>query len=209
METVHFKTALSGKNVDARQVAEVVALACPVGDYRGKRVLAIVPDGTRTAPVGLLFQTLFKRIGGVAKNLDVLVALGTHQPMSEAAICERLDLTSDQRRGEFASVRFFNHAWDDPSQLRHIGTIPADEISKLSKGLFAMDVPVEINKLVFEYDQVIIIGPVFPHEVVGCSGGNKYLFPGVGGPQILNFFHWLGAVVTNPMIIGNKWTPVR
>ncbi|HWQ91739.1 MAG TPA: hypothetical protein VN673_08710, partial [Clostridia bacterium] len=56
---------------------------------------------------------------------------------------------------------------------------------------------------------VIIAGPVFPHEVVGFSGGNKYLFPGVGGPQILNFFHWLGAVVTNPMIIGNKWTPVR
>ncbi len=72
-----------------------------------------------------------------------------------------------------------------------------------------MDVPVEINRLVFDYDQIIIIGPVFPHEVVGFSGGNKYLFPGVGGPEILNFFHWLGAVVTNPMIIGNKWTPVR
>jgi nickel-dependent lactate racemase len=75
--------------------------------------------------------------------------------------------------------------------------------------LFALDVPVEINRLVFNYDQVIIVGPVFPHEVVGFSGGNKYLFPGVGGPKILNFFHWLGAVVTNPMIIGNKWTPVR
>jgi nickel-dependent lactate racemase len=72
-----------------------------------------------------------------------------------------------------------------------------------------MDVPVEVNKLVFDYDQVIIIGPVFPHEVVGFSGGNKYLFPGVAGPRILNFFHWLGAVVTNPMIIGSKWTPVR
>jgi len=70
-------------------------------------------------------------------------------------------------------------------------------------------VPVEINKLLFNYDQIIIVGPVFPHEVVGFSGGNKYLFPGVGGPEILNFFHWLGAVVTNPMIIGNKWTPVR
>ena len=72
-----------------------------------------------------------------------------------------------------------------------------------------MDVPVEINRRLFDYDQVIIVGPVFPHEVVGFSGGNKYLFPGVAGPQILNFFHWLGAVVTNPMIIGNKWTPVR
>jgi nickel-dependent lactate racemase len=50
---------------------------------------------------------------------------------------------------------------------------------------------------------------VFPHEVVGFSGGNKYLFPGVAGPDILNFFHWLGAVITTPKIIGNKWTPVR
>jgi nickel-dependent lactate racemase len=72
-----------------------------------------------------------------------------------------------------------------------------------------MDVPVEINRLVFEYDHIIIIGPVFPHEVIGFSGGNKYLFPGVSGPRILNFFHWLGAVVTNPMISGSKWTPVR
>ena len=47
------------------------------------------------------------------------------------------------------------------------------------------------------------------HEVVGFSGGNKYLFPGVAGPQVLNFFHWLGAVITTPKIIGHKWTPVR
>ena len=79
----------------------------------------------------------------------------------------------------------------------------------MTDGLFAMDVPVEINRMLYDYDQVMIVGPVFPHEVVGFSGGNKYLFPGVAGPQILNFFHWLGAVVTNPMIIGNKWTPVR
>jgi nickel-dependent lactate racemase len=75
--------------------------------------------------------------------------------------------------------------------------------------LFAMDVPVEINAKVLGYDRIMVCGPVFPHEVVGFSGGNKYLFPGVSGPAILNFFHWLGAVVTNPMIIGNKWTPVR
>lgn len=72
-----------------------------------------------------------------------------------------------------------------------------------------MDVEVRINKLIFDYDLLLVIGPVFPHEVVGFSGGNKYFFPGISGPEILNFFHWLGAVVTNPMIIGNKWTPVR
>jgi nickel-dependent lactate racemase len=44
---------------------------------------------------------------------------------------------------------------------------------------------------------------------VGFSGGNKYLFPGISGPDLLNFFHWLGAVITTPRIIGSKWTPVR
>jgi nickel-dependent lactate racemase len=72
-----------------------------------------------------------------------------------------------------------------------------------------MEVPVNVSQRIFDYDQLIIVGPVFPHEVVGFSGGNKYLFPGVSGPEVLNFFHWLGAVVTNPMIIGNKYTPVR
>lgn len=191
------------------QVREIVAQACPAKDYKDKRVLVIVPDGTRTAPVGLLFQTLFGQIGEVTREFDILIALGTHQAMSEEAICHRLDISLEQRRAAFSKVRFFNHAWNNPEALQNIGTIGSEEISRLSGGLFSMDVPVEINKLVFNYDQIIIVGPVFPHEVVGFSGGNKYLFPGIGGPEILNFFHWLGAVVTNPMIIGNKWTPVR
>ena len=200
---------VSSAAVSEEQLAQVVGTTCPAENYRGKRVLLIVPDGTRTAPVGLLFKTVFAQIGGAAKSLDVLIALGTHQPMSEEAICERLEISPAERRGPYAKVQFFNHEWDNPAALKNIGTIPSKEIEELSGGLFSMDVPVEINKRVFEYDQLIIIGPVFPHEVVGFSGGNKYLFPGIGGPQILNFFHWLGGVVTNPMIIGSKWTPVR
>ncbi len=199
----------SGRNVSEAQVAQLVAQALPAGDYRHQRVLLIVPDHTRTAPVGLLFKTIFGQIGGVTKELDVLTALGTHPPMSETAICERLEISLAERQTQFRKVRFFNHEWDNPAALKEIGTLTAAEVSALTGGRFALDVPVEINRLVFDYDQVIIVGPVFPHEVVGFSGGNKYLFPGVGGPQILNFFHWLGAVVTNPMIIGNKWTPVR
>jgi len=191
------------------QVTELVAQALPVADYRDKRILLIVPDHTRTAPVGLLFKNIFAQIGAATKELDVLVALGTHPPMSEEAICQRLEITVAQHRDEYRKVRFFNHEWDNPAALREIGSLTSAEVSELTGGLFAMDVPVEINQLVFNYDEVIIVGPVFPHEVVGFSGGNKYLFPGVGGPKILNFFHWLGAVVTNPMIIGNKWTPVR
>src|SRR4051812_14930491 len=208
MNSLQFATTEKGSLADL-QIAEVIYRACPQSEFRNKSVLLIVPDGTRTAPVGTMFRALHACIGEVAKAFDVLIALGTHQPMSEQAICGRLEISEQQRREDYGSVRFFNHEWNNPAALKRIGTLSAEEVSQLTSGLFSMDVPVEINRKVFEYDKIIIVGPVFPHEVVGFSGGNKYLFPGVGGPEILNFFHWLGAVVTNPMIIGNKWTPVR
>ncbi len=201
--------APADRQVTPAQVAETLAHACPVDTYRNQRVLVIIPDGTRTAPVGLLFKTLFNQIGSVARQFDVIAALGTHQPMTEAQFRERLEISEADRTSTYGRVRFFNHEWDNPKALRQVGTIGRDEISALTGGLFAMDVPVEINARVFDYDHLIVIGPVFPHEVVGFSGGNKYLFPGIGGPQILNFFHWLAAVTTNPMIIGNQWTSVR
>jgi nickel-dependent lactate racemase len=201
-------TATSGL-VSEAQIADLVAKACPAADYRGKRILLIVPDGTRTAPIGTMFKALFAQLGSTVTVFDILIALGTHPPMSDEAICQRLEITPEEWRARYAKVRFFNHEWDNPAALRPLGIIPADEIRQLSGGLFAMDVPVSINARVFDYDELIIVGPVFPHEVVGMSGGNKYLFPGVGGPDLLNFFHWLGAVVTNMGIIGNPHTPVR
>src|SRR6266478_3271582 len=208
MKSLQFATTEKG-SLGALQVAEVVVRSCPEEAYRGKSVLLIVPDGTRTAPVGTMFKALHACIGGVAKTFDVLIALGTHQPMNEAAICKRLEISENDRREYFGAVGFYNHEWDNPAALTRIGTLSAAEVSQLTEGLFSIDVAVEVNRKVFEYDKIIIVGPVFPHEVVGFSGGNKYLFPGVGGPEVLNFFHWVGALVTNPMIIGNKWTPVR
>ena len=190
-------------------VFEQIAEACPLSDYRGKRLLLIVPDGTRTAPVGMMFQAIFEHVGTVAGALDVMIALGTHPPMNEEAICRRLEISAADRESTYRNVRLFNHEWHNPSALKRIGIIPADEIRELSDGLFSMDVPVEVNKRVFDYDRIVIVGPVFPHEVVGFSGGNKYLFPGISGPDLLNFFHWLGAVITTPKVIGSKWTPVR
>jgi nickel-dependent lactate racemase len=203
------RVAEEGNTVSPDEVRDLIAEFCKPGDYEGKRVLVIVPDSTRTAPVGLLFKTLHARIAGVSAALDVMIALGTHPPMSEESICARLEIDSAERGGTYKRVRLLNHEWDNPEALTTIGTITAGEISELTGGLFAMDVEVKVNRHLFEYDRIIIVGPVFPHEVVGFSGGNKYLFPGVSGPEVLNFFHWLGAVVTNPMIIGNKWTPVR
>jgi nickel-dependent lactate racemase len=195
--------------LEESEVRRIAEQALGSLDLAGKRVLLIVPDATRTAPVGLLFRVLHDLLAGQARRFDVMIALGTHPPMSYEAINGRLEITSAEREGKYGQVRMLNHAWDDPGALARIGTIPAAEIEALSGGLFGMDVNVEINRAIFDYDRLIIVGPVFPHEVVGFSGGNKYLFPGIGGAEILNFFHWLGAVITNPKIIGNKWTPVR
>ena len=199
----------AGEILSHDQVRVFVIDACPLNDYRGQRVLLITPDGTRTAPIGLFFKALHSHLHGVVRKFDVMIALGTHPPMSDDAVNARVEITPAERASIYRDVEFINHEWDNPAALRELGVIPAAEISALSGGRFAMDVPVHINRRIFDYDRIIICGPVFPHEVVGFSGGNKYLFPGVAGPGILNFFHWLGAVVTNPMIIGNKWTPVR
>lgn len=177
--------------------------------FGNKRVLLIVPDNTRTAPIGPLFRGLHARLRGCAQRIDVLVALGTHPPLDEAGLLRRLELSAAERASEFADVQIYNHAFDDPQALAPLGTIPAAEIHALSGGRFALPVPVRINRRIHDYDVLLVIGPVFPHEVVGYSGGNKYFFPGISGPEVLDFFHWLGAVVTSPAIIGSKHTPVR
>jgi nickel-dependent lactate racemase len=111
--------------------------------------------------------------------------------------------------GRVGQTRIFNHQWDDPSVFVTLGNIPAREISALTGGLMSRDVCVTINRLILDYDHIIVCGPVFPHEVAGFSGGNKYFFPGIAGPEIINFTHWLGAVITNYEVIGTGPTAVR
>ncbi len=173
---------LADRRLTEPQVREIAAQALAPLRLAGKKVLLIVPDATRTAPVGLLFRVIHDLIGSETKALDVMIALGTHPPMSDDAINRRLEITAEERAGKYRRVRVLNHAWNDPAALAPLGVIPASEIGELSGGLFEMDVAVSINRAVLDYDQLIIVGPVFPHEVVGFSGGNKYLFPGVGGP---------------------------
>ncbi len=208
-DAFYFGLESSGAHLTERRVRASVTAALDQWNLAGKRVLLIVPDATRTAPVGLLFRIIHDLIGQKTKRLDVMIALGTHPPMSDAAINERLEISAEERTGKFGKVQMLNHAWDNPDALVKIGTLTKSEIGELSGGLFEMNVDVTINRAVFDYDQLIIVGPVFPHEVVGFSGGNKYLFPGIGGAELLNFFHWLGAVITNAKIIGNTSTPVR
>lgn len=191
------------------QAADICEQALGGWDLDGKRVLVIIPDSTRTCPMPMMFRLLYERIAPRAKALNFVVALGTHPPMSDEQIYRLVGITAEEHRAVFPKAEFHNHMWKDPAALAVIGTLPSKRIAEITSGLFAMDVPITCNKLVLENDTAIIVGPVFPHEVVGFSGGNKYLFPGIAGAEIIDFFHWLGAVISNVEIIGTKHTPVR
>ncbi|MHB0914056.1 MAG: lactate racemase domain-containing protein [Armatimonadota bacterium] len=191
------------------EIESIAAKALSGTELDGKRVLLVVPDHTRTAPVPFMYRTIYRLLAERVKAVDVLIALGTHPPMPMEHIYQHMGLTAEEHAAEFPKTRFFNHLWKDPDSLAVVGTIPAEKIEEVSGGRFSMPVKLAVNKLVLEYDHLMILGPVFPHEVVGFSGGNKYIFPGIAGQEIIDFFHWLGALITNPMIIGNKYTPVR
>jgi nickel-dependent lactate racemase len=184
------------------------ALADP--SLNGKRVLVLIPDGTRTAPIPLMFRLLCRELLGRVATLDFLIALGTHRPMSPDQINKLVGVEPAEWATTFAGVNVFNHEWDKPQTLVSLGTIPADEVAAISGGALSQPVEVRINRLVTEYDQLTVCGPVFPHEVVGFSGGNKYFFPGVSGPEVIDLSHWLGAIITSYAIIGTLGiTPVR
>ncbi len=193
-------------DADVRRLVEQVLAALPLA---GKRVLAIIPDHTRSGPTGTFFRAISDVLLPRAQKIDFLIALGTHPPMSEEKINQHLGLTPTERRELYGRVGVFNHEWDSPTALRPVGRLKRAQVEALSGGMLHMEVPVLINKMIFDYDHLIICGPIFPHEVVGFSGGHKYLFPGIAAPQIINFTHWLGALGTNPVINGNRENAVR
>jgi nickel-dependent lactate racemase len=182
---------------------------------KGNKVLAIIPDSTRSggpivgAAVKALAEEVNRRAGG---HLVVMIALGTHGPMDHEAICKYLDLKAEDVR----DITFVNHEWKDPKKNKTIHLLTRDEMLQLSGGRLDMNdirlgrgVPVNINYRIRQAEDIVVIGPTLPHEVVGCSGGVKYFFPGCSGPEVTGVTHWLGATVTIPDIIGVKHTPVR
>ncbi len=191
------------------EIHDLISEALAQANLDGKRVLVIIPDHTRTAPISLFFRLFHELLGGRVVALDYLVALGTHQPMSEEALNRLVGVTAAERVVRYGDVHIFNHRWDLPETFVTLGAITEHEARNTSQGLLSQAVPVTINKLILDYDQLIICGPTFPHEVVGFSGGNKYFFPGISGPEVINFTHWLGAVITSMEVIGTKHTPVR
>ena len=195
------------------EVRHVVEKAVDDCSLAGTRVLVIIPDGTRTAPIPLLFRLLQGALASRAAQLDFLVALGTHAPMDDSALGELIGVpVQNESAGE---SRIFNHRWDQSETFATLGVISAAEVEELSDGQLSVEVPIRLNRLVgdpggdSDYDQILVCGPVFPHEVAGFSGGNKYFVPGVAGPEIINLTHWMGALLTSKEIIGVADTPVR
>ncbi len=200
---------------DIRQILKKTFAHQEIGN---KRVLVIIPDKTRTAPIPLFFRLFHEVLSPVTRKLDYLVALGTHQPLSDSELCQLVGISPQERTTEFGSIGLYNHLWADPETFVTLGTISKSEIQTIvgesirylphDAGLLR-DVPVTLNKMVLDYDLLVICGPTFPHEVAGFSGGNKYFFPGISGPEVINYSHWLGAVISSYEVIGTVDTPVR
>jgi nickel-dependent lactate racemase len=182
------------------------------GNFRNQKVLVLIPDHTRSLPLPFLFRTLVDVLYE-AKQLDFMVALGTHPALSEESLNKLVGITLKERMTTFKHVGLLNHEWSIPSTLVSLGMIEQDEIKQIAGDHWHSSLPnevdIRINKAALEYDHIIILGPTFPHEVVGFSGGAKYLFPGISAADMINATHWLGALAGVVGTIGIKDTPVR
>ncbi len=204
-------TATDGHLLDAEAIRQTLDAGLS-GRFQGAKVLVLIPDHTRTVPLPQLFRLAVEVLHDT-QQLDFMVALGTHPALKADALCSLVGITAEERSTTYQHVGLLNHAWDNPNALADIGLITRDQIKEMAGEAWhpslGGDVPVRINKLALEYDHIIILGPTFPHEVVGFSGGAKYLFPGISGPEMINVTHWLGALITILRTIGIKDTPVR
>jgi lactate racemase len=180
--------------------------------FRNQRLLVLIPDHTRSLPLPLLFRLLVEVLRD-AKQLDFMVALGTHPSLGEENLNKLVGISTEERSTIFKHIGLLNHEWDKSSALTSLGMIEQGEIMQIAGKSWHSSLPnevdIRINKAALEYDHLIILGPTFPHEVVGFSGGAKYLFPGISGADMINATHWLGALAGVVGTIGIKDTPVR
>ena len=167
-----------------------------------KRVLILPPDHTRlNSMAGPITAMAYEKLVSDGARVDILPALGTHNPMTEA-----------QLRMMFgASIpldAFKVHDWRNDVVRK--GTVPGEMLAELSGGKVDYTVGVEVNKILFGgYDLILSIGQVVPHEVVGMANYTKNIVVGAGGADIINKSHFLGAVCNMETILGRTDSPVR
>lgn len=165
-----------------------------------KKVLAIPPDFTRfPSRAGELTEIAWQYYGD--KMTDILPALGTHTPMTD----EQIDLMF----GKTPKNLFRPHDWRN--DVLTLGRVPAEYVKEVTEGGVDFDWPVQVNKMLVEgnYDLILSIGQVVPHEVVGMANYNKNIFVGTGGFEAINKSHYIGAVYGMERMMGRADTPVR
>lgn len=176
----------------------------------GSSVLAIVADKTRDDNTDVLFpfaaQILQDRR---IKKFDALIAQGTHAAMNDQ---DKLAKIGALGRAAIPGLgHIFDHDWADPEKLVTIGVLNARRVREITGGLIDRSIDLKVNRLLAPglYDTVLIFGTTAPHEVAGFSGGAKYFFPGVAGPELTHATHWLGALASIERVIGRVETPTR
>lgn len=204
-------TADDGSRLSTDTIRQILTQGLE-GKFANNKVLVLIPDHTRSIPLPTLFYMLVEILEDV-EQLDFMVALGTHPPLSEERLMELVGITYEERNGTYRHIGLFNHEWDNDDALMKIGKIKKKHIREYMgddwHASLDHSVPVTINRRIEDYDHILILSPVFPHEVVGFSGGAKYLFPGISGQEIINTTHWMGAMAGVMNTIGIKDTPPR
>ena len=127
------------------------------GQFRDQRVLVLIPDHTRSLPLPFLFHAIVEALHNV-RQLDFMVALGTHPPLSEERINALVGVTPDERRTTFKHIGLSNHAWNTPAALTSLGAIGQDELKQIAGGYWHSSLPSEvdirINRAALEHEQI-------------------------------------------------------
>ena len=167
------------------------------------RVLILPPDFTRFhSGSGELTSIYYTCLTETGSDVDILPALGTHKKMTDREI--------DTMFGsDIPKERFLVHDWR--KGIRKMGEIPSSLIQELSEGKLDYSIDVELDSALADgdYDLILSVGQVVPHEVIGMANHNKNIFVGAGGQDIINKTHFLGAVYNMERIMGRAESPVR
>jgi nickel-dependent lactate racemase len=183
---------------DAKLAAAIEESAADCGDVR--KLLLIVPDFTRYHSNGGRIANLYYHLFKDKCQVDLLVALGTHVSMTPEE-CEAM-------YGDIPYQRFTMHNWR--IGIKRLGVVPGEFVADLSEGLMDTPIDVEVNgKLWEDYDLILSIGQVVPHEVVGMANHSKNIFVGCGGSSMINSSHILGAFYGLERMMGRDHSPVR
>jgi hypothetical protein len=147
--------------LDDATAGDLLGAACAELPLDGKRMLVLIPDGTRNARFRSLFRLLYEHIGARVARLDYLIALGTRPPMPAEAVDRLVGVSAEDRAERYPKVNSFNHAWDRADALTTIGSISAPEVERLTGGLLCEPIPVTLNRMILDYDQLIMCGRCF------------------------------------------------